>query len=517
MTDLFNNDFGTLSDLLREHAARQPTHPAIICDGQVLDYATLDRSMDRMAASLQREGLGVGDIVAMSAANSLAYVVAFLGSLRAGVAVAPLAPDLTAETLAAMVLDSGAKRLFLDQAAADNLQPQARGLTMPRIALDDSSAGAPWNAWLAAPGSKPQPAPVGPDTVFNIIYSSGTTGTPKGIVLPHAFRWAQFKLFQPLGYGKEAVAMVSLPLYSNMTLSSFLPPLALGSTIVMMSKFDARRFVELAQQHRATHAMMVPVQFQRIMALPDFDQYDLSSFKVKSCGSAAFPAALKKDVLARWPGELIEYYGMTEGCGVCVLDTRRNPDKLHTVGHPIAGHDMRVIDEEGRELPPGSTGEIIGRCPTMMLGYHNQPQKTREVEWFDAQGTRFLRSGDVGYFDKDGFLVLMDRTKDMVISGGFNVYPSDVEAVLREHPEVAEVSVTGVPSVQWGESPIAFVIRRPGSTLTAEALQAWSYPKLNKAQRLAAVEFVDELPRNGIGKVLKRTLRDRWVASGRSL
>ena len=263
--------------------------------------------------------------------------------------------------------------------------------------------------------------------------------------------------------------------------------------------------------------MMVPVQFQRILALPDFGQYDLSSFKVKSCGSAAFPAALKKDVLARWPGELIEYYGMTEGCGVCVLDTRRNPDKLHTVGHPIAGHDMRVIDEEGRELPPGSTGEIIGRCPTMMLGYHNQPQKTREVEWFDAQGTRFLRSGDVGYFDKDGFLVLMDRTKDMVISGGFNVYPSDVEAVLREHPEVAEVSVTGVPSVQWGESPIAFVIRRPGSALTAEDLQAWSYPKLNKAQRLAAVEFVDDLPRNGIGKVLKRTLRDMWVGSGRTL
>jgi acyl-CoA synthetase (AMP-forming)/AMP-acid ligase II len=226
-------------------------------------------------------------------------------------------------------------------------------------------------------------------------------------------------------------------------------------------------------------------------------------------------AALKQEVLRRWPGELVEYYGMTEGCEVCVLDMRRHPDKLHTVGHPIAGHDLRVIDNEGCKLPPGSTGEIVGRWPTMMLGYLNQPQKTRDLEWFDAQGNRFIRSGDVRCFNLDGFLVLMDRTKDMVISCGFNVYPSDVEAVLREHPEVAEVAVTGVPSARWGESPVAFLVRRPGASLTAEQLMAWSHPKLNKAQRLAAVEFVVELPRSGIGKVLKRTLRGRWVASGR--
>jgi acyl-CoA synthetase (AMP-forming)/AMP-acid ligase II len=178
---------------------------------------------------------------------------------------------------------------------------------------------------------------------------------------------------------------------------------------------------------------------------------------------------------------------------------------------------MRVIDDEGHELPPGSVGEIVGRSATMMSGYHKLPEKTREAEWFDAEGRRFIRSGDVGRFDEDGFLVLLDRRKDMIISGGFNVYPSDVEAVLRRHPAVADVAVTGVPSPQWGESPVAFVIRRPGSGLDADELIAWSRDQLNKAQRLAAVDFVDELPRNGIGKVLKRSLRERWLALGRRL
>jgi acyl-CoA synthetase (AMP-forming)/AMP-acid ligase II len=302
-----------------------------------------------------------------------------------------------------------------------------------------------------------------------------------------------------------------------MTLSSFLPPLAMGCRIVLMGKFDARRYLELAERHRVTHSMMVPIQFQRILAVADFDRFDLGSFRMKSCGSAYFAPSLKAEILARWPGDLIEYFGMTEGAGVCSLDARKHPDKLHTVGRPAPGHDMRVIDESGKELPPGSTGEIVGRSPTMMVGYLNQPEKTREAEWFDAEGRRFIRTGDVGRFDEDGFLVLSDRRKDMIISGGFNIYPTDIEAVMREHPDVEDIAVTGVPSTKWGESPIAFVIRRKGSALDAEQLTAWSRERLNKAQRLAAFEFVDELPRNGIGKVLKRTLRDRWTASGRSL
>jgi acyl-CoA synthetase (AMP-forming)/AMP-acid ligase II len=258
--------------------------------------------------------------------------------------------------------------------------------------------------------------------------------------------------------------------------------------------------------------MMVPVQFQRIMAHPQFGQFDLSSFRTKSCGSAPFPAGLKADVLARWPGGLTEYYGMTEGGGVCVLPANEYPDKLHTVGKPAPGHDMRVIDEDAHELPRGSIGEIVGRSGTMMAGYHNLPAKTAEVEWFDAEGRRFIRSGDVGRFDEDGFLVLLDRKKDMVISGGFNVYPSDIEAVMRTHPDVVDVAVFGVPSERWGETPVACAVLRDGAETSSEQLLAWINDRLGKPQRLSAMHVVDGLPRSDIGKVLKRQLRDSYGA-----
>ncbi|MEO8005923.1 MAG: AMP-binding protein, partial [Betaproteobacteria bacterium] len=201
---------------------------------------------------------------------------------------------------------------------------------------------------------------------------------------------------------------------------------------------------------------------------------------------------------------------MTEGGGTCVLEASKHPGKLHTVGMPAPGHDIRLIDDEGRELPPGSTGEIVGHSEGIMIGYHNQPVKTAEAEWYDPSGKRFIRTGDVGRFDEDGFLVLMDRKKDMIISGGFNIYPSDLEAVLRTHVDVAEAAVVGVPSERWGETPIAFVVAKRRDPQLAKALLDWTNGQVGKTQRLAAVELIDALPRSAIGKVLKRELRDSY-------
>lgn len=512
--ELLAQDFGTLPDLIRAHAQRDPTHTALVLDGRSLNFAELDGLMDRVAAALQRDGVRPREVIAISASTSLDYAAVFLGSLRAGIAVAPLARDSTPAGLVALVADSGAKRFFLDQGVAQSLADATPSVAVPRIALDDSAiAGSALSAWLAPSGVVPQPVRIEPDWPFNLIYSSGTTGAPKGIVMPHAFRWAQIRLFWNLGYGPDAVTLVSIPLYSNMTLSSFLPALSLGSTVVMMGKFEASAYLALAEKHRVTHSMMVPVQVQRIMAVPDFDRYDLSAFRVKSCGSAPFPAALKADVMARWPGELVEYYGMTEGGGVCALVARERPDKLHTVGRPAPGNDMRVIDEEGRELPRGEIGEIVGRSGTMMVGYHNLPEKTAEAEWFDADGLRFIRSGDTGRFDDDGFLILLDRKKDMIISGGFNVYPSDIEGVLRNHPDVADLAVFGVPSERWGETPVACVVLCAGASVTADDLKSWVNARVGKAQRLSDLRFAASLPRSDIGKVLKRQLRDAYIAA----
>ncbi|WP_371919807.1 class I adenylate-forming enzyme family protein [Pseudomonas sp. MYb185] len=201
---------------------------------------------------------------------------------------------------------------------------------------------------------------------------------------------------------------------------------------------------------------------------------------------------------------------MTEGGGSCMLVAHEFPDKLNTVGHPLDGHDMRVIDEEGNELPTGEIGEVVGHSIAMMTGYLNKPEKTAEAEWYDSTGKRFIRTGDVGRFDKDGFLTLMDRRKDMIISGGFNIYPSDLEEVLRQHPDLLEVTVIGVQSTSWGETPVGYAVLKPGADTTAENILQWFNGQVGKTQRLNRVILTDELPRSAIGKVLKRELRDQF-------
>ena len=498
--------FANIADQVRLHAASDPGRRALIEGERVLDYAALDALMDRIAAALQRDGLQVGDAIGICAGMSIDYAAVFLGALRAGVVAAPLAPGSTPESLARMTSDAQAKILFTD-AASEAALADADTDRVTRVTLDGASSAQTLSDWLAPAGQRPVAAPVEPLSPFNIIYSSGTTGQPKGIVQSHGMRWAQVRRVRIYRYGPEAVTLLSTPLYSNTTLVVFFPAIAFGGTVVLLPKFNALEYLQLAQQHRSTHTMLVPVQYQRLMARPEFDAFELSSFQVKFSTSAPFAAELKADVLKRWPGALVELYGMTEGGGTCILDARLHPGKLHTVGQPAEGHDIRLIDEGGVEVARGATGEVVGHSPGMMTGYHRQPLKTREAEWFDAEGKRFIRTGDIGRFDDDGFLVLMDRRKDMIISGGFNIYPSDLEAVLREHPAVSEVAVVGLPSEQWGETPAAFVVLKPDAATPSDELLQWVNQRVAKVQRLAKVHVLETLPRSAIGKVLKRELR----------
>jgi acyl-CoA synthetase (AMP-forming)/AMP-acid ligase II len=493
--------FQPIGDLVRSHGKARPDAPAVTVDGQTLSWGELSARADRVAASLQREGLQPGQSIAIISYTNTDYPVLYMGALMAGVAVAPMPPSATPQQLEAMVIDSGAPILFLDQQNADALkQVNFAARTVMIEGLDD---------WLAPGPAAPLQTPLEAleKMPFNIIYSSGTTGVPKGIVHSWRMRWFHLVGGAAAGYDSATVTLLGTPLYSNTTLASALPTLCWGGHLVMMPKFDARGFVELAQALRATHSMLVPVQYQRIMDLPDFDRYDLSAYQMKFCTSAPFSAELKADVLARWPGGLVEYWSMTEGGGGTVLVAHKHPDKLHTIGEPMAGAELRFVKEDGTEAGAGEVGEIVGFSPATMSGYANRPEATAAAQWVHPDGRIFIRTGDLARRDADGFVELMGRAKDMIISGGFNIYPIDIEQVLIEHPDVKDVAVVAIPSRAWGESPVAFAVA-PGAD--AEALRLWANERLGKVQRLAAVQLVEELPRSAIGKILKRELRDQW-------
>lgn len=501
--------FGSLSDLIRMHAVQCPDATAVADNQTRWSWRKFDTLIDRVATRLQQEGVRKGSIVALLGRNSAPYACIYLAIVRIGAVAAPLSTSSTPASTAAMIRDCASALLFVDPDMAGALASERSISSVRRIPIDYEMPGSALSAWMAPEGAEPEAVTVEPGDAFNVIYSSGTTGTPKGIVQSHGMRWSHIQRgIQRTVLSRDAVVLLSTPLYSNTTLATFVPSVAAGACIVLMAKFDARRFLELASREQATHFTLVPVQYRRIMSQPDFESFDLSHSRMKTSTSAPFPSELKADVMKRWPGGLMDVYGMTEGGGTCVLMAHEHPDKLHTVGRPLPGHELRLIDEAGREVPAGTVGEVVGRSAAMMSGYFGQADKTLEAEWYDCEGRRYIRHGDIGRFDEDGFLILLDRSKDLIISGGFNIYPTDLEAALRSHPGVADAAVVAKPSEKWGETPVGFVVLRDGSHDPVQIL-SYANQNLGKTQRLAEIHVIDELPRSAIGKVLKRELRER--------
>jgi long-chain acyl-CoA synthetase len=491
-------DFGAA---VQKQAAANPSKFAIIVGDTHVDWQTFGDAVARTSAWLQKQGVSHGDRVATLGENSIEHVVLFAAILSAGACVVPLPFSSTQQALTRMVSDSGAAMLVTSDAYLDI----AQNLDAPILyTLDQIVQG----RQTCAPAA---PVAIAPDDYYNIIYSSGTTGLPKGIVQDHQFRSRQLQRAVRFQINPDSRMLVSTPLYSNTTLFAVLPTIALGATLVLMEKFNVTDYLQICQDQAITHTMLVPVQYMRLMAAPDFDSYDLSACICKFSTSAPLNAALTKQVMDRWPGNLIEVYGMTEGGISLALNCREYPDKWHTVGKPTEGTDIRIIDEDGQELAPGSFGEIVGRSGSMMQAYHNAPDQTRDILWQDEQGQDFIRSGDMGRFDEDGFLELLDRKKDMIISGGFNIYATDLEAVLRAHPDVADVAVIAIPSPDWGETPLGLVVREQGATTSEDEICKWANRQLGKTQRLSAIELRDGFPRSEIGKILKRELRAPYL------
>ena len=500
-----------ISILIDSFATRSPDKVALIQGNQTLSYGDFNRHINQIANALIDLGIKKGDRVAMLARNSIRYAEAFFGVLRAGACTVPLPTMTSPEALKLMLIDSQSKVLLLSAAYLEAVAPIVNQLPMllpeGMIGFDfaDTATWRSFDAWRDAAATDQTIIPVDGIDDFNIFYSSGTTGAPKGILHSHAIRRNYYTMGN---FDQETINLVSTPFYTNTTARYWLSTTCAGGTNIILPKFEAVEFLRLVQTHRVTHAMLVPVQYERILRVPDFDSFDLSSLRSKSCTSAPLRVKIKQQIKARLPGDMIEFYGLTEGGVKTVLDVNAAPDhKLASVGRPIPESGLKIIDRAGNELPQGEIGEVVGRSTAMMRGYLNREAETEAILWRDSEGNLFFRSGDIGRVDEDGYLYLLDRLKDVIISGGLNIYATDLETVLLEHPAVHEVAVIGVPSDQWGETPLALVVPEADVVIDEEALLNWANARLGKSQRLSGVAFREALPKSDIGKVLKRQLR----------
>ena len=502
----------TIPVRIEELAAIQPESRAVRCGDIVMSYAELAQLMRRGGDNLRYLGCKPRERVALLADNHPLYVAAFMSIVGAGFSAVTIPTMIPASGIAEMLADCGARVLIasprMKQLALDALAAmRTTGITV--VDLDE----APTNSDLFFRRG----APIAHDLCseaaaeFNIVYSSGTTGTPKGIVHSHRTRATLAAGFSGLGFDSSAVTVVSTPLYTNMSIPAFLGTLWSGGTVEVVAKFDAQEYLSLASRVGATHFFLVPTQVSRILSQANFAQFDLGNTRLKYVAGSRLAPGLKHELLTRWPGELVEVYGMTEGAPFTVLFGSAHPDKLESVGSAPPGCELRIIGADDELLPAGHDGEIVGRSGSMMLGYTNRPAETRDLEWRDDAGRIYFRSGDIGHLDSDGFLYIVDRKKDMIISGGYNIYSSDLENVLLQHPQVDQAAVVGVASASWGESPVAFVVPKGEGLVNADELKTWANLRLGKFARLARVELSEELPRNALGKVLKRVLREKCV------
>ncbi|MBD0355606.1 MAG: AMP-binding protein [Rubrobacter sp.] len=498
-----------MPQVFHDTAVRCGGQTALTVDDETITHGDLDHLAARAGGWLQARGIGPEERVVLCGSNSLNFVVAYLGVLRAGGVVVPAGAGLTESELRHFVEDSGAAYALAQGGALARLQSISRSDTPLRsvVALEEEEArDIPSLPQAISEGEPLKPGSTGSDDAAMLAYTSGTTGRPKGVPLTHANLLSSFRAAMwAWRWSADDILVHALPFSHQHGLSGVHITLLAGSRAVVHSKFDPARLCAAIESEGATVLFAVPAIYEKLAAWKGSEKIDFSSLRLAIAGSSALSPALARNVSSLLGRDVLERYGSTES-GLNVSNPYDGPRKFGTVGFPLPGTELSIVDEEGRCLSPGEDGEIVLRGPQVFSGYWGLPDATRDN--FYPGG--WFRTGDVGRVDPDdGYLTITGRSKELIISGGLNVYPREVELALEDHEAVEKAAVVGVPSERWGEEVVAFVVPAGGRDVESEELTAHAREHLSTYKLPKRFFEIEELPRNEMGKVLRDELVQR--------